>query len=137
MADYARKSEIYFKEQNMKEFDRVLAILKGDKEHEHSGFRRMIAFASRYKEDSKIASVVFCSFGDVYDAYGDAFNLDEIGGKELTVRGDKVRMATKEEIQILIDAYEQARAIHEKKVDAYLKRYGTSKVRSWTYWRDA
>lgn len=137
MAHVARTNEKYFKEQNMKEFDEILEILHGDAKHEYSGYQRMIAFAPQYKENDKIAYIAYCSFCDVYDAWGGPVDLDEIGGKELTIRGTDVRMATKEEIQILIEAYEQARKIHEKKVDAYLKRYGTSKVESWTYWRDA
>ena len=34
----------------------------------------------------------------------------------------------------LIEAYKAARENFIKRVNAYLKRYGLSKVRSWTYW---
>ena len=34
----------------------------------------------------------------------------------------------------LIEAYKAARENFVKRVNAYLKRYGLSKVRSWTYW---
>lgn len=35
--------------------------------------------------------------------------------------------------EILLKAYEEEKAVHLKKVQAYLKRYGLSKVRSWAY----
>lgn len=34
----------------------------------------------------------------------------------------------------LIEAYKEARENFVKRVNTYLKRYGLSKVRSWTYW---
>ena len=34
-------------------------------------------------------------------------------------------------------AYESAMQRQDKKVRAYLKRYGLTKIRAWSYWRDA
>ena len=37
----------------------------------------------------------------------------------------------------LIRAYKWSRFMFEKRLQSYLKRYGTSKLHTWTYWRDA
>lgn len=37
----------------------------------------------------------------------------------------------------LIRAYRWSRSLFEKRLQSYLKRYGTSKLHTWTYWRDA
>ena len=44
---------------------------------------------------------------------------------------------TDEERKEIIKATEWRKAQFEKRLKAYLKRYGTSKLHTWTYWRDA
>lgn len=44
--------------------------------------------------------------------------------------------ATEEQRAELIKAYEWAKAQFEKRLNTYLKKYGTSKMRCGTYWRD-
>lgn len=44
---------------------------------------------------------------------------------------------TESDIARAVEAVEKIMARHEKKVRAYLKRYGLSKIRAWSYWRDA
>lgn len=41
-----------------------------------------------------------------------------------------------EDRQRVIAGYREIRKDFEKKLQAYLKRYGLSKVRSWSYWQD-
>lgn len=41
-----------------------------------------------------------------------------------------------EERQNLLSAYKVAKAEFEKRLHAYLKRYGVSKLHTWTYWAD-
>lgn len=41
-----------------------------------------------------------------------------------------------EDRQTLIAAYQAELEKRNKQIDAYLKRYGTSKLRTWTYWLD-
>jgi len=45
--------------------------------------------------------------------------------------------ATEADRAALLDGYRKVYAGFEKRLNAYLKRYGLSKVHSWTYWRDA
>ena len=44
---------------------------------------------------------------------------------------------TDSDTEKLIEGYEKALENFGKRLRAYLKRYGLSKVHSWTYWRDA
>lgn len=137
-AAHARKSESYFMSQNMKHFNEWLKDL--DEARTMRGNYALVIGSKQYTgqtEDCKLAFVEFVRLSDLIDACGGSCYLEELPGKVLTVRGCERRVATAEEIQLIIDAYTQARAAHEKKVDAYLKRYGTSKVHAWTYWRDA
>lgn len=42
-----------------------------------------------------------------------------------------------DDLNLILDGYKAVRDRFAKRVDAYLKRYGLSKVHAWTYWRDA
>ena len=68
---------------------------------------------------------------DVIEEAGPCF-VRELPGKVLP----SGYIPTKEELLAIIGAYEAAMREHENKVDNYIKRYGTSKVVSWSYWRD-
>lgn len=46
-------------------------------------------------------------------------------------------LCTDEEIEQILAAYKYGREQMEKRLDAYLKRYGVSKIHTWTYWADA
>lgn len=137
-AAHARTSESYFKSENMKHFNEWLKDL--DEARTMSGNYVLTIGTKHYTgqdEDCKLAFVESVRLSEVIDACGGSCCLDELPGKELTIRGCARRVATPEEIDIVTEAYKTAAAQHEKKVDAYLKRYGTSKVNAWTYWRDA
>lgn len=54
-------------------------------------------------------------------------------GKKLP---DHAFILTKEEVQAYKRKLAEACKLHHKKLVAYLKRYGLSKVESWTYWQD-
>lgn len=47
------------------------------------------------------------------------------------------RKATTEERKAIVKALNEEKAKHEKKINAYLKRFGLSKVRAWSYWSEA
>lgn len=49
---------------------------------------------------------------------------------------ENLRPVSEADRAAIVSAYEEHHRRHCKKVDAYLKRYGLSKVRTWTYWRD-
>lgn len=47
------------------------------------------------------------------------------------------REATEEEKKLIVDGLQFGLAQFRKRLDAYLKRYGISKLHTWTYWADA
>ena len=49
----------------------------------------------------------------------------------------KTHELTKEDRDAIRAGYEIVKEAFEKRINAYLKRYGLSKVHSWTYWVDA
>lgn len=49
----------------------------------------------------------------------------------------KLRQATKEDLFKILDLYMQFRADRIKKCKAYWKRFGGSKLHTWTYWENA
>ncbi|MBQ1357138.1 MAG: hypothetical protein IIY64_01270, partial [Aeriscardovia sp.] len=88
--------------------------------------------------DCRLRFVEWKRLSEVLDDLGGSAFLEDLPGQ--TVKAGEYweyKILTADEIDIIINAWKQAAAAHEKKVDAYLKRYGTSKVHAWTYWRDA
>ena len=49
---------------------------------------------------------------------------------------DNFRKPTNDELQSIIKAYESEVKTFEKRLQTYLKRYGLSKLRTWTYLSD-
>lgn len=138
MAHHARTSEDYFREKNMAYFNEWLKDLR---EAVNGGHDYMLVIYDRaytgQTDDCKIASATWVRLGDIIEACGGSAYLAELAGRAIKYRGQDCRIATKEELQLILKAYEDATKAHEKRVNAYLKRFGTSKVHSWTYWRDA
>lgn len=133
MAHHAMTSQDYFKEQNMGYFRSWIEdIQKTD--------RYMLCICKSYidqQKDCKLCNVRIERIVDVLEACGGSAYLEELKGKELNIRGCAERVATDEEKELILNGFKEAAKAHEKKVDSYLKRYGLSKVYSWTYWREA
>lgn len=135
MAQHARTSEDYFRAQNMKEFDSWVKDL--EEAREMRGRYYIIIRDIHYTgqaADCKLRGLDWVRDVDLLDALGGSAYLEELPGKHIEKFGGRV--ATPEEIDIILTAYKAAREDHRKKVESYLKRYGLSKVESWTYWRD-
>lgn len=98
----------YFKSENLKSFDRLINHM----EKGNTG-------------------------GDKRVWLGDYYNDGRIGVTTSQNRLDQEMLCTDEERAIILAAAWYGRAMMEKRVDAYLKRYGTSKIHTWTYWADA
>ena len=110
MAEVARTNENYFKEQNLKEIKETLEKLKD---------HRVLFYKSRCNDEVEIYN--WC-----YDTYGTRernFNLNFI---ECSDR----------ELELLTKKYEEELVKFEKRINSYLKKYGLSKIHSWSYWRD-
>lgn len=138
-AQHARTSEDHFKSENMKHFDHWLSDLVNAMDDD-SQYRLCILTGGAYigqGEACRLHGIEIMRLGDIIEACGGSCYTSELPGRDLEYRGRKFRVATREEHEVILQAYREAAMEHEKKVDAYLKRYGTSKVHAWTYWRDA
>ena len=65
---------------------------------------------------------------------GKLFTADCLGGYR---RPENAFDLTEQERAQALETVQHVRAAFEKRLQTYLKRYGLSKVRTWTYWRDA
>lgn len=140
MAAHARTSCDYFKAENMKEYRDMIKALEEAKTMEG---RQVATLPKRghyngQSADCRLRFVEWKRLSEVLDDLGGSAFLADLPGQ--TVKAGEYweyKILTADEIDIIINAWKRAAAAHEKKVDAYLKRYGTSKVHAWTYWRDA
>ena len=125
MAETARKSEKYFINQNLEHLnrwiERLKEILEGMEENcdEWSYPRYMIATGEKYtgqQEDCKLR----------YYSIVNTFN--EVVHGEICEDAELVKK--------LLAGYEEVRADFIKRLNTYLKRYGLSKVKTWSYLSD-
>ena len=106
---HAAHSEEYFKQENLSDFQRWIDRLEGNSSRPCSVYTI-----------SAGNGIACLTWGHPYDCVSADFHpLSE---------ADRA---------ILLATYRAAYAAFEKRLNAYLKRYGLSKVQTWTYWRDA
>ena len=137
MVAKAYNSDTYFRAYNMRTFNEDLAMLRENLEllHGQEKLPEMIAVAY-LPSRGNLTCLGFRRPAAVIEASGPVF-VRELPGKELREsRCSSVYIPTEDELRAIIAAYEAAAQEHRKKVDNYLKRYGLSKVRAWSYWRD-
>lgn len=118
MACKARTDEDYFLRENLKEIDRILSLLQDDGK-------------TVYK------FTLYCgNGGDNYKAYkiADAWDTPENNVHLRSLPG--LSVMTQAERGMLLAAYSEERERFCKRLSAYLKRYGLSKVRAWSYLSD-
>ena len=76
--------------------------------------------------DLESAEVLFIYNGSIYPNYRDWTNIEpHYGNPERMNDTDRAR---------LLEACKMQRAKFEKRLHSYLKRYGLSKIKKWTYW---
>lgn len=126
-ADKARNSADYFKGQNLKWYREWLDDINGF---------NALALATTYSKASPIRSLTAFDWWEVLDAVGGEARMEDLKGTLVKINGREAYILTDADREIVREAYNQAMKAQEKKLDAYLKRYGTSKIRAWTYWLD-
>lgn len=111
MADDKKLAD-YFKERNLNDFDwKIKHIEEGD----------MYTKDNRvwwYKNTQNEKRVYLC-----FNPHG--WNID------------KYTLCTEEERALILGGLKYGRMMLEKRLDSYLKKYGVSKLHTWTYWADA
>lgn len=135
----AYTSTEYLKRENMRDYDRKLAEI--DEAATFDGYVMLTVRRPAYygqTRDCRLGCLDWRRTTDVLEDLGGSAYLDRLPGQTIQDRtGGEYRILTASDIETVREAYKAARAAHEKKVDAYIKRYGTSNVTAWTYWRDA
>lgn len=115
--EVARTSEEYFKKENMKEIDKTINFLEDLLYSIEKGNNCPKYNLAIYKKGSgnvcNLRTFSFISF----------FDKDE----KCEVRNDP------ELIKKLIEGYQEVKKSFEKRLNSYLKRYGLSKINTWTY----
>ena len=115
MANHARTNEDYFLEENRKKLtSQIDALFK------YNCYTR-IHYCNAPK-DTKIRCIEFVSD---YDKW----NMSEETKAKLEPLSESDR-------QLIVDAYREEQKAFDKRLASYLKRYGLSKVNSWSYWQD-
>ena len=108
MAEYAKNDGgAYFIRKNLEQFDNFEDCLKD------MGEGRIFATLSYYAKSN------ICDITDYLYGHEKQYTL------------------TKEDIENLIEVNKSEKIKFEKRLNTYLKKYGTSKLRTWTYWKEA
>lgn len=108
-AAHAAKSQEYFKTKNLKSMDAMLKAL----ENSEAGIRPQYTGTA---ESTRICELVF---PEPWEPASPGY-----------------RRLLSEDREKLREAYRTERGVFAARLDAYLRRYGLSKVHTWTYWAD-
>lgn len=106
----AQENEKYFKAENLKQFDYMIDQLQN-----RNVYTRIHYWTS--PENSRLKSIELLR----------PWETAQAGWKPVA----------EQDLEKITEAYRLERAAFEKRLDNYLKRYGMSKVHTWTYWEDA
>lgn len=136
MAYHAAHSQDYFISENLKEFDQLIEAL-----NEGNNLTSMPVLRPSYPgyDCGNLNTLEFYRTANILDDQGGSAHLEALKGTIAYRCGNKntpYYILTEEDKKIIRDAINAAKERHEKKVRAYLKRYGMSKVHAWSYWQD-
>ena len=112
IADDAKMAE-YFKSEKLHQFDWKIAHMENGEEYTKD--RRVWWYVDEYNKASKRLYLCF-SASSVEPNY---------------------TLCNDEERALILRALKYGRMLFEKRLDTYLKKYGVSKLHTWTYWADA
>ena len=135
MAAHARRSEEYFRKQN-RPYDGEIARLENALASYRAGVLPDVIPVVGIHYAGQPENSPLMKASAVLECTGPAF-VHELPGKKFDFYDCHLRILTEDELRSTIAAYRRAAEHHEKRVNAYLKKYGLSKVHSWSYWQDA
>ena len=107
-------SEKYFRHENTKQLEGIICRLKDTSKKAYKQIH--------YQRGEKQMSIKIPYNRDAYERMNRANELTEL---------------TESERAAVVAAYETELSKLNKRLDSYLKRYGLSKLKTWTYWQDA
>lgn len=119
-AHNAATNKDYFIQENLKEIEQKLKSLRDSK---YEGYK--YCPYTGMSKDSKLKAYSLCQSWD--NPEQSPYKWDRLVALE---------KLTQEEINALISGYEVVKEMFTKRLNTYLKRYGLSKIQTWTYLRD-
>lgn len=126
MVSHAKTNEGYFKSENLKGFDHIIKKIESLGSDEDYSGNKLYIYREKYSrtDNLNLWSYTILPFWQYNEAIERNLYLD-------------IQEANEEDINTILEAEKNERAKFEKRLNAYLKKYGLSKVRSWSYWQDA
>ena len=125
----AYSNEEFFVRENLRHYRQILEKISDD------SFVPVLRNHYNARETGNLKSLDFIRCWDW------EMKLRQQSAEEIVSENDTANhqyyLLTKSDIDVVKTAYRNAMQRQEKKVRAYLKRYGLSKVHAWSYWRDA
>lgn len=131
MEDHARKSEKYFINQNLDEINYWINKLREAKENENNRndrWEKLYILKHEHSGDADDCALRSIEWVWYYDY--------ELEKNRLERLWDSLTEASKKDIDAILEWYEKARDLFQKRLSTYLKRFWLSKLHTWTYWRD-
>ena len=117
-----------FKAENLKDIDEKIRMLRSLKKRNYAD--KWWADHPWWLDDTMKGIVVYRSTKES-NLYW--YSICDDGGIKYVEQTRKTYVPTKKDIEAIISGLEEQRAKFSKRLDTYLKRYGTSKLKTWTY----
>ena len=121
MAQNAKKNEDYFLSENLGIFDVTIKKIKSTLKENNEN--KLYIYKEYSRDSVNLWGFTVLSFSEF------------IYQNERKIYND-IQEASDEDIKIILEAEKEERKKFEKRLKTYLKRYGLSKVKTWSYWQD-
>ena len=121
MAQNAKKNEDYFLSENLGIFD--VTITKIESTLKKNNENKLYIYKEYSRDSVNLWGFTVLSFSEfIYQNERKIYN--------------EIQEASDEDIRTILAAEKEERKKFEKRLKTYLKRYGLSKVKTWSYWQD-
>lgn len=121
MAEHAKKDEDYFLSENLGIFDVTIKKIKSTLKENNEN--KLYIYKEYSRGSVNLWGFTVLSFSEfIYQNERKLYN--------------EIQEASDEDIRTILAAEQEERAKFEKRLKTYLKRYGLSKVKTWSYWQD-
>lgn len=126
MVHHAKTNEDYFLNENLKNFNYIIKKIESLGNDEDCSGAKLYIYRDNYSraDDLNLWSYAILPFWQYNEAKERNLYLD-------------LQEANAEDIKTILETEKSERTKFEKRLHAYLKKYGLTKVRSWSFWRDA
>lgn len=125
MARHAKSNETYFINENLRNYDNIIKKIESLLNGEDYSSSKLYIYREKYNkiDNLNLWSYIILPL------------CDYINAKERNTYLD-LHEANVDDIKTILQTEKSERTKFEKRLHTYLKKYGLSKVRSWSYWAD-